>query len=88
MAAYNIYEAKTSLSALVDKAAAGEEVVIARAGKPMVRMVPFETPKPAVAKPKYFRKAPGFAKGKWNDVLEELDKPWPEDLQRAFGMID
>ena len=88
MAAYNIYEAKTSLSALVDKAAAGEEVVIARAGKPMVRMVPMDTPKSAATKPEYFRKAPGFAKGQWNDVLAELDKPWPEDLQRAFGMVD
>lgn len=61
--------------------------MIARAGKPMVKMVPIDIPK-AAAKPKFFRKAPGFAKGKWNDVLGELDKPWPEDVQRAFGMID
>ena len=89
MAAYNIYQAKTSLSALVDKAAAGEEVVIARAGKPMVKMVPIvPSPAASTAKPKYYRKAPGFAKGQWNDLLVELDKPWPEDLQRAFGMLD
>lgn len=36
----NIYDAKTNLSALLDKAVAGEEVVIARAGKPLVRLVP------------------------------------------------
>lgn len=36
----NIYEAKTQLSALLDKALAGEQVVIARAGKPLVRLVP------------------------------------------------
>jgi prevent-host-death family protein len=36
----NIYEAKSKLSALLDKAQAGEEVVIARAGKPVARLVP------------------------------------------------
>ena len=40
MASFNIYEAKTSLSKLVEQAAAGEEVIIAKAGKPMVRLVP------------------------------------------------
>jgi prevent-host-death family protein len=42
MPAFNLYEAKTSLSKLVEKAAAGEEVIIAKAGKPMVRLVPVE----------------------------------------------
>ena len=37
----NIHDAKTHLSRLVDRAAAGEEVVIARAGHPLVRMVPY-----------------------------------------------
>ena len=36
----NIYDAKTKLSALLDKAIAGEEVVIARAGKPLARLMP------------------------------------------------
>ncbi len=36
----NIYQAKTNLSALLDKAVAGEEVVIARAGKPLARLIP------------------------------------------------
>ena len=36
----NIYDAKTNLSALLDKAVAGEEVVIARAGKPLARLLP------------------------------------------------
>jgi prevent-host-death family protein len=36
----NVYEAKTKLSALLDKALAGEEVVIARAGKPVARLTP------------------------------------------------
>ena len=38
----NIYDAKTRLSQLVDKAAAGEEVVIARHGKPVARLVPLQ----------------------------------------------
>ena len=36
----NIYDAKTNLSALLDRAVAGEDVVIARAGKPLARLVP------------------------------------------------
>jgi prevent-host-death family protein len=40
MPTYNIYEAKTSFSRLVEEAASGEEVVIAKAGKPLVKMVP------------------------------------------------
>ena len=39
----NIYEAKTQLSSLVDRAAGGETIVIARAGKPMAKLVPFDT---------------------------------------------
>ena len=40
----NIYEAKTHLSALIQKALDGEEVVIAKAGKPMVELVPYSKP--------------------------------------------
>lgn len=36
----NIYDAKTNLSALLDKAVAGEEIVIARSGKPLARLMP------------------------------------------------
>lgn len=42
--AVNIHEAKTHLSRLVDRAAAGEEIVIARAGKPLARLVAYEAP--------------------------------------------
>jgi prevent-host-death family protein len=37
----NLYEAKTHLSRLVDRAAQGEEIVIAKAGKPKAKLVPF-----------------------------------------------
>ena len=40
----NIHEAKTHLSRLVEQAAQGNEFVIAKAGKPMVRVVPLQTP--------------------------------------------
>ena len=41
MQQYNIHTAKTHLSALVEKAAQGEEFIIAKAGKPMVKVIPF-----------------------------------------------
>jgi prevent-host-death family protein len=50
MATYNIYEAKTNFSRLVEEATRGEEVVIAKAGEPLVQMVP------VAAKPKTRRK--------------------------------
>ena len=84
MAAYNIYEAKTGFSALVEKAVNGEEVIIAKAGKPLLKLVPIKSEREVT----YHRPGPGFAKGEHTDLIEELDKPWPEDIQRAFGMID
>lgn len=41
----NVYEAKTNLSELLERAVSGEVVVIARAGKPLVRLVPIRNPK-------------------------------------------
>ncbi|HEX8470637.1 MAG TPA: type II toxin-antitoxin system prevent-host-death family antitoxin [Brevundimonas sp.] len=40
----NIHEAKTTLSKLIERAIAGEEVIIAKAGKPLVRLAPVEKP--------------------------------------------
>jgi prevent-host-death family protein len=50
----NLYDAKTQLSRLIDRAAAGEDIVIARAGKPVVRLVPVEDAVP---------RQPGLLKG-------------------------
>ena len=50
----NVHEAKTHLSRLLDAAAAGEEIVIAKAGKPYARLVPMAQP----------RRTPGAARGK------------------------
>ena len=47
MRQYNIHTAKTQLSALVEKAAAGDSFIIAKAGKPMVKVIPVSSQKPA-----------------------------------------
>lgn len=44
--AVNVHDAKTNLSKLLDRAHAGEEIVIAKAGTPYARLVPLETPQP------------------------------------------
>jgi prevent-host-death family protein len=41
----NTHEAKTHLSRLIDRAAAGEEIILAKAGKPLAKLVPYEAPK-------------------------------------------
>ena len=46
MTIHNVAEAKAQLSRLLDAALAGEEVVLARAGRPLVRLVPVQTPAP------------------------------------------
>ncbi len=50
----NIYDAKTQLSRLIDRATAGEDILIGRAGTPLVRLVPVEAALP---------RAPGLLKG-------------------------
>lgn len=45
MRTVNIHEAKTQLSKLVEKAVAGESFIIAKAGKPLVKVVPYDAPK-------------------------------------------
>lgn len=64
----NLYDAKTRLSRLVDRAVAGEVIVIARAGKPVVRLVPVDDATP---------RQPGLLKGL--AVPDGLFEPLPED---------
>lgn len=71
----NLYVAKTHLSRLVDEAAAGQEVVIAKAGVPMARLVPFRRARPA--------RRPGGSKGRIR-IGRDFDAPLPDDLLRAF----
>lgn len=72
----NLYEAKTNLSALVEEAAAGEEIVIAKNGKPRARLVALAAePKPRVQL--------GLYKGRIH-MSEDFDAPWPEEIRRAL----
>jgi prevent-host-death family protein len=71
----NLYEAKTNLSQLVERAAAGEEIVIAKAGRPLARLVPLAkrtTPRPL-----------GLLAGQVR-IGEDFDDPLPDDIQKAF----
>ena len=71
MLTVNIFEAKTQLSKLIEMAEKGEEVVIARAGKPVVRLTKLEPAKPKI---RY-----GLLKGKiW--IADDFDAPLPEDF--------
>jgi prevent-host-death family protein len=70
----NLYEAKSQLSALVEQAAAGEEIVIAKAGVPRARLVP--------VKPR-LRRRPGGSKGRiW--IARDFDAPLPPNIADAF----
>ena len=71
----NIHAAKTHLSRLVDQAVAGEEIVVAKAGKPLVKLVPVNKPK--------VRRKPGFLKGRIK-ISDDFDAPLPDDLLDAF----
>lgn len=67
----NIHDAKTHLSRLVEQAAAGTEIVIAKAGKPMARLVPLA----AAPKPKKL----GLLRGKLR-IAPDFDAPLPVDF--------
>ena len=75
MKTYNIHAAKTHLSRLIQEAAAGEEVVIAQAGKPVARLLAFE--------PHAGPRRPDLLKGKiW--IADDFDDPLPEEIMAAF----
>jgi prevent-host-death family protein len=75
MQTVNIYEAKTTLSKLVDLASTGTDVVIARAGKPVARLTSLKKSK----RPIQF----GALKGKgW--IADDFDAPLPEELLAQF----
>ena len=75
----NLYEAKTHLSSLVERAAIGEEIVIAKAGKPMARLVAL------VSEPQEPRK-PGKNLLGITYLADDFDAPLPEDVLRDFGL--
>ncbi len=74
-ATVNVHEAKTHFSKLLERVQQGEEIVVAKAGKPVARLVPLEPPPP--------RRVPGEAK---DEVIisDDFDDPLPDDLVKAF----
>ncbi len=74
MRSVNIHEAKTRFSQLVEAAMRGEEIIIAKAGKPAARLVPY------ISKTK--RKI-GLYKGQMR-ISDDFDAPLPEDILKEF----
>ncbi len=75
MFSINIYEAKTQLSRLIERVESGEEIIIARAGRPVARLVAFE-------------RIPGgcrlgLRKGE-AQIAENFDDPLPKEFTRVF----
>jgi prevent-host-death family protein len=71
----NLYEAKTRLSALVEEAAAGKEIIIAKHGRPRAKLVAYR---------ETARRKPGRAKGRiW--MSADFDAPLPKDVLAAFS---
>ena len=70
----NMHEAKTGLSRLVERAEAGEEIVIARAGKPAAKLVPFTA---------HRRRRLGLLDGQFK-IPDDFNAPLPESVLRAF----
>ncbi len=79
MKSVNIHEAKTHLSRLLDEVSRGEEITIAKAGKPIARLVPVTTSRPT--------RTPGFLRGKIR-ISDDFDAPLPDDVQRSFEGAD
>ena len=71
----DLYDAKTNLSQLVERAAAGEEIIIAKAGRPLARLVPLQV--------RTEPRVPGLLKGKIR-IGPDFDDPLPDDIARAF----
>lgn len=75
MRAVNIHEAKTHLSRLIARVIRGEEIILAKAGRPVARIVPLV--------PRAGRRTPGTARGKIS-ISHDFDAPLPKDLQKRF----
>lgn len=71
----HIHEAKTHFSRLVERGAKGEEIVIARAGRSLVRLMPLASPTPP--------RRPGLLKGRIR-ISKNFEAPLPRNIARAF----
>jgi len=71
----NIHEAKTHFSKLLKRVMTGEEIIIAKGGNPIAKLIPI-TPKPK-------KRVPGSASGKIR-ISEDFDAPLPEEVLQDF----
>lgn len=78
MRVFNIHEAKTQLSRLVDLAAGGESFVIAKAGKPLVKVIALNAPEPSQMTRR------GFLAGQIS-VPEDFDRIGSAEIEQLFG---
>ena len=78
MQTINIHEAKTHLSRLVEQAAKGEPFVIAKAGKPLVKVTPLDTPVAGQVR------RLGFMAGQIQ-VPDDFDRMGSAEIERLFG---
>jgi len=77
MKTINVHAARTHFSSLLTEVEAGEEIIIAKAGKPVARLAPL---------PKNdFGRSFGCMKGRIH-MLDNFDDPLPPEIARAFGM--
>ncbi len=72
----NIYDAKTNLSKLVERAASGEEIIIAKAGKPKAMLVPYQPPR---KKRRFGQNLLGITY-----IADDFDAPLPPEIQKYF----
>ncbi|WP_420960204.1 type II toxin-antitoxin system Phd/YefM family antitoxin [Brucella sp. IR073] len=78
MRTVNIHEAKTHLSRLIDKAAKGEPFVIAKSGKPMVKVVAIDAAAPDA------KRRIGFLDGQFS-IPDDFDDMGREEIEKLFG---
>lgn len=71
----NIHQAKTNLSKLIEAVLQGEEVIIAKAGKPAAKLISIT--------PQKLQRKPGSLKGKIK-ITADFDSPLPDDLLNDF----
>jgi prevent-host-death family protein len=76
MTKVNIYEAKTHLSSLLARVADGEEIIIAKAGRPIARLLPYDAPDRE-------RRVFGRDRGLF-EVPSDFDAPLPADVLEQF----
>lgn len=73
MAVFNVHDAKTNLSRLLERVARGEEVIIAKSGRPVAKLVP------VAVEPR----KPGRLKGRIR-IGVDFDEPLPDEVMAAF----